>query len=846
VTDQRSAGRIVVIAPPGVGKSRLLAEFSAGVAATVLRGRVRPQATAPYETVVQLMASAGPDRLGVALADAGVPASRAGVVQEEVTRLIGGVDGGSGGGGDLAVEREARFDAWIAAIDALVPAPQVWLVEDVHWAGGDLLAFLERAGTASAPSGRLVVATARPSLLDTAPAWSQVDHLELAPLPATDAAALIEALIGTALPAALVDAVVERSDGNPLFIEELIRTWVSVGTLVADRDTWRLSVQPEAVPLPPTVQAIYAAQLDDLPPDARLLARRGAVAGRRVPIGALGALEIGSTDGLERLRRRTLLAGPVQDAITGEAYVYRHALLRDAGYASLARAERRRLHVAMAVWLAAIAGSRADVVAEAVAEHYAIALDNRSALAAAELPPRATLAMEAATWFERAAEAALRLAAHEAGCRLLSRAIELTEPAATLDLGRRRRRLGDVLAASADLDAGVAELEAALACCPDDPASVAASAYALGRAYMQQIRFAEAEQLSATTLANLEGQPDALLARLHALHAWAVSAQGRIDGVLEEADTARAMARVVGDPVMDLEVLEHVAAARDEVDASTDDHWVELEERARSLGRWHQVVAAARARAMRQSVEDAAGAVAVMEEAAELARTHGLVEQAGWCDYVRCELLWVTGDWDGAVALGDAVTGLAERNGYQRLAFRTYAVLLPLAAERRDARLAVRFRAWREGSAAHFPASPSPYARLLNAAIEAWLAEAAGETPVPPADEVVESIIPMINPHFVAAVETVIRAWIAAGRDDLAGLGADKVAEFAAEDDATALMRASAALVGAWLGRADAGAAVSAARAIGAEWWVARALRAGGSTGAAVQVEARLGIPLGG
>jgi hypothetical protein len=169
-----------------------------------------------------------------------------------------------------------------------------------------------------------------------------------------------------------------------------------------------------------------------------------------------------------------------------------------------------------------------------------------------------------------------------------------------------------------------------------------------------------------------------------------------------------------------------------------------------------------------------------------------------------------------------------------------------LAAERRDARLAVRFRAWREGSAAHFPASPSPYARLLNAAIEAWLAEAAGETPVPPADEVVESIIPMINPHFVAAVETVIRAWIAAGRDDLAGLGADKVAEFAAEDDATALMRASAALVDAWLGRADAGAAVSAARAIGAEWWVARALRAGGSTGAAVQVEARLGIPLGG
>jgi len=848
VTDQPSAGRIVVIAPPGVGKSRLLAEFAAGVAGTagtVLRGRVRPQATAPYETVVQLIASAGSDRLGAALADAGVPASRGTVIQDEVTRLFEGVDAATGASGDLAVEREARFDAWISAIDALATGPQVWLVEDVHWAGGDLLAFLERAGTASAPRGRLVVATARPSLLDTAPDWSDVDRLELAPLPATDAAALIEALIGPALPAALVRAVVERSDGNPLFIEELIRTWVSVGTLVPDGDAWRLSVQPDAVPLPPTVQAIYAAQLDDLPPDARLLARRGAVAGRRVPVGALEALEIGTTDGLDRLRRRTLLAGPVHDAITGEAYVYRHALLRDAGYASLARVERRRLHVAMAGWLAAIAGSRADIVAEAVAEHYAIALDNRSALAAAELPARATLAVEAAAWFERAAEAALRLSAHEACCRLLARSIELTDPPATLDLGRRRRRLGEVLAASADLDAGVAELEAALACCPDDPASVAASAYALARAYMQQIRFAEAERLSAETIASLAGQPEALLTRLHALHAWAVSAQGRIDGVLEEADAARATARAGDDPILDLEVLEHVAAARDEVDASTNDHWVELEERARSLGRWHQVVTAARARAMRQSVEDPAAAVAVMEEAADLARTHGLVEQAGWCDYVRSELLWVIGAWDEAIALGDAVTVLAERNGYQRLAFRTYVVLLPMAAERRDADLAGRFRAWREGAAAHFPATPSPYARLLNAAIEIWLAEAAGKPSQAPAAEVVDSIIPMINPHFVAAVETVVRTWLAAGLDDLAGLGADRVAEFAADDDATPLIAASSALLAAWLGRADAGVAVTAARAIGAEWWVARALRASGSADAAAQLETRLGIPPG-
>ena len=184
-------------------------------------------------------------------------------------------------------------------------------------------------------------------------------------------------------------AVVERSDGTPLFIEELLRTWASVGTLVRDDGAWRLAVQPESVALPPTVQAIYAAQLDDLPPDARQVARRGAVAGRRVPLAAFASLELA-----DRERASTssavaaFVAGPFDDPITGEGYAYRHALLRDAGYASLARAERARLHVAMARWLAETAGDRADVVAEAVAEHYAAALASLSAPGHSDLPDR--------------------------------------------------------------------------------------------------------------------------------------------------------------------------------------------------------------------------------------------------------------------------------------------------------------------------------------------------------------------------------------------------------------------------------------------------------------------------
>jgi hypothetical protein len=840
-----TAHRMLIVAPPGVGKSRLLVELGRAVAddATVLRARVRPQATAPYETVAQLLAAAGDSDLEAALDRAGVPSARAVVVLGEVERLHGRDDpADAAGAADLGAERDARFDAWLTAIEALAPSSELWLVEDVHWAGGDLLAFLDRAGRGAAAHGRVVVATSRPSLLEAAPEWCETDRLHLASLPEADAGALVEALIGSVLPEGLHRAVVDRSDGTPLFIEELLRTWASVGILARDGDRWRLAVEPDAVALPATVQAIYAAQLDDLPGEARLVARRGSVAGRRIPVAALDALEASAADGLDGLLRRALLSGPVQDVVTGPAYAYRHALLRDAGYASLARVERSRLHLAMARWLAATAGDRADVVAEGVAEHYALALDSLPAIVPPELPPAERIATDAAAWFELAAEAAERIAAPEACCRLFARAIELTDDGEPRTLSRRRRRLGEVLAASADLDAGIGELESALTCCPDDAASVAAAAYSLGRAYMQQIRFAEAERLLAGVLDEHADVPEPIRARLHALHAWAVAAQGRDDGVLDETDVARAMAARAGDPFVQLDVLDHTSAARDELDAASEADWAELEERARSLGAWRHVVAAARIRATYLATTDPDAAIEALEATAELARAHGQLEQAGWCDYVRCELLWVLGRWDDALTVGIGVVDLAERNAYERLAFRTYVVLLPMAAARRDPGPADRYDAWTASTGLHLPTVPSPYARVLRGAIPIWSAQARAQpVPVPP-DDLVEAVIPMINPHFVAAVDAIVGAWVDAGMLDAAAAAADRVAEHAAADDATPLMRASAALQAARLGRGDPALAAAAAREAGAPWWEAQALRLAGADSDAEAIEAALGV----
>jgi hypothetical protein len=255
---------------------------------------------------------------------------------------------------------------------------------------------------------------------------------------------------------------------------------------------------------------------------------------------------------------------------------------------------------------------------------------------------------------------------------------------------------------------------------------------------------------------------------------------------------------------------------------------------------------------MYRSIDDPLGSLPALEQAGDVARARGLTEEAGWIDNQTCETLWLVGDWDASVDVGLRAVDVAERNAYQRLAFRTFVILLPLAAARGDRGLVGRFDHWWGGAAAQLPQSPSPYARLLRAAIDVWREPPSGPPSVPPEDTV-EAIVPMLNPHFIGAVETVIGAWLRAGRTDLATRAAEGVAGFAAEDDATPLMRASAALVSAWVAeaggdhrraRTEARAAVAGARALGAPWWLARALRAAGSEDEAAALERRLGVPV--
>jgi tetratricopeptide (TPR) repeat protein len=250
-----------------------------------------------------------------------------------------------------------------------------------------------------------------------------------------------------------------------------------------------------------------------------------------------------------------------------------------------------------------------------------------------------------------------------------------------------------------------------------------------------------------------------------------------------------------------------------------------------ALERWHLAAVASRIEAVTVADTDPREALARIDAAAELALSRGMTEQAGWCDLARAEALFVIGEWSEAIEAGFRAIDLAERHAYVRLGFRTWMVLFPMLAARRDSRPFERHARWWADAAAHFPATPSPYGLALSEASKVWRAAALRE-PLPIPDPVVTTLdLSFSNPHMVAALEAMVDAWLAAGQIEPARA---LLANRPGDPDETTLMRASVALIRAWIARAagdlddaraHARAAADLARGFGATWWLARALR---------------------
>ncbi len=259
----------------------------------------------------------------------------------------------------------------------------------------------------------LLLCLARTDLLDLRPRVGRGQRARqprssCSALPRGDSETLVDALsCGAAEPLSAEQraAVLDTTEGNPLFLEETVRMLLEPGGDVAPG-------------IPHTVQAMIAARIDRLPAGTKELLQRAAVAGRTFPAGAVSALldEREIAGDLEELVRRDFLAREQRSAIRGEdAFRFRHGLIRDVAYASLSKTSRGAFHRRLAAWLAE--RSSADELVEIRAYHL-----DEAAQIARELEGRvpAELAADAAAALERAGRRALSREANRAARRLLA------------------------------------------------------------------------------------------------------------------------------------------------------------------------------------------------------------------------------------------------------------------------------------------------------------------------------------------------------------------------------------------------------------------------------------------
>ncbi|MBA2571264.1 MAG: AAA family ATPase, partial [Chloroflexi bacterium] len=222
--------------------------------------------------------------------------------------------------------------------------PTVLVVEDLHWASEELVTMLQRvAGRSSGPL--LLLATARPEFAESHAAFAvareDVTILTLRPLNGAQTEQLADELLArTGVPDEIRSILHERAQGNPFFLEEILRGLIDDGILVHLGDGWRPTTGILPDQIPDSLHALLAARIDALPREEKRLLQEAAVVGRIFWEGPLRAAGAGPDirGVLERLEAKGLVVARPTSTIGGETeYIFKHALVRDVAYAGLPR-----------------------------------------------------------------------------------------------------------------------------------------------------------------------------------------------------------------------------------------------------------------------------------------------------------------------------------------------------------------------------------------------------------------------------------------------------------------------------------------------------------------------------
>jgi class 3 adenylate cyclase/tetratricopeptide (TPR) repeat protein len=444
----RRAHLFTIYGEAGVGKSRLAREFVDGVeGATVLVGRCLPYGESitywPLAEMVKTVAGISDDDP----IEEAFDKLKACCEDEAVADLLGLASGVLEA---LEGARSTQEIAWAARafVEKLAETQPVVLVfEDIHWAEEPLLELVSHlADRVRAPL--LLLCLARAELLEIHPGWGggrvRATAIELEALGISESEQLVDALLAGgagALGADVRRALLEKTEGNPLFVEETIR-------MVLERGS---GGNGPVERIPDSLQALIGARIDRLPPTHRSLLRRAAVIGRVFWAGALQHLSPDAGDvseAVDDLLLRDFLLPEARSSISGEvAFRFKHVLIREVAYAGLSKAARADHHARFARWLKDRAG---DELIEIRAYHLDHAV---SLLAELDGTAPAELQHEAAEALHSAGRRALAREANRSARKLLVRAAEL-EPTLThrYRAALAARRLADLPALSAEME----------------------------------------------------------------------------------------------------------------------------------------------------------------------------------------------------------------------------------------------------------------------------------------------------------------------------------------------------------------------------------------------------------
>jgi class 3 adenylate cyclase len=390
---ERSCHLFTILGAAGVGKSRLAQEFLAGVEdGTVVRGRCLSYGEGiSYWPVTEVVRQLDPD-------------------ETESTALAAIL--GDGAAGSSPEEIAWSFRKLLEGRAA--ETPLVVVFDDVHWGEPAFLDLVEHVADLSRDAPILLLCMARPELLDRRPAWGggklNATNVLLEPLSPEEAGELIGALT-EGVADDLRERILESAGGNPLFVEEMVAMAAESGGEIA---------------VPPTIQALLAARLDQLEPAERGVLERGAVEGLVFHRGAVVALapDEEQIDGrLVALVRKDLVRPEQAVLADDEAYRFRHLLIRDTAYEALPKALRAGLHERFALWLEE---HGADLVEldEIVGYHLEQAYTYKAELGPVD-DAASRLAIKAGERLLRSAERARDRGDAPAGQSLLARAAEL-------------------------------------------------------------------------------------------------------------------------------------------------------------------------------------------------------------------------------------------------------------------------------------------------------------------------------------------------------------------------------------------------------------------------------------